>query len=282
MGHHALQRVVVRMIYDPVFARSVSADARRALKDVSLSEAEVSWLKEVDPRAFATDVHRVDRTLKAMIDEYPRSTAIIFRRDTNLQGLAAFFSEREFHEAIQNRDSLVLAFGRYLLRYAGTTETDLISVAALERMLARTRRVPSDKVVSKGDYTLSASVALHPAPYGTLGVFIELGRRLAQVSSDFAAAALSGKVGIQGLANLSSPKIEYIMGLRDPSALAGVSLEHCPEALYALLAKAERGCSREELVDIVVREDGTPEDALEIIRGLLDDGILFMRDREGA
>ena len=274
MGHHALQRVVVRMIYDPVFARSVSADARRALKDVSLSEAEVSWLKDVDPRAFATDVHRVDRTLKAMIDEYPRSTAIIFRRDTNLQGLAAFFSEREFHEAIQNRLSLAISFGDYLMRYAGRLERDLRSMADLEQNLAALQRNKTPEFFGKAEYCLHPCVSLHQAPKGTLELFVELGNRLSRVNTDLANAALSGTVKIEDLEPLEDRRFEFILAVKD-FASGGVSLERCSETLYGLLVMAQGGSSREDLIDVVLREGGTRKEAAEIIKGFLDEGLLF-------
>ena len=61
MSYHQLQRVVVRMLYDPAFVAQIFADATTALRDEDLTDQERRWLVEVDRRAYAVDPLRRTR-----------------------------------------------------------------------------------------------------------------------------------------------------------------------------------------------------------------------------
>lgn len=112
MSHQALQRVIVRMLYDPALADAVIAAPRAALAGVDLNDAELGWLTEADPRAFKTDPYRRARSLRALLEEYPVSAALSPGRP---QQLDRFFSSQRFHAAIQDRGSMATSFGDWLL-----------------------------------------------------------------------------------------------------------------------------------------------------------------------
>ena len=63
MSYHQLQRVVVRMLYDPALVAQIFADAATALRDEDLTDQERRWLVEADRRAYAVDPLRRTRTL---------------------------------------------------------------------------------------------------------------------------------------------------------------------------------------------------------------------------
>ena len=66
MSALTMQRVVVRMLFDPDFATKVYEDPMVALASEDLSDAERRLLIEPDPRAYRTDEHRASRAQTAL------------------------------------------------------------------------------------------------------------------------------------------------------------------------------------------------------------------------
>ena len=114
MSAIALQRVVVRMLFDPTFRDRVYADPMMVLSDVDLTPEERQWLITPDPRAYGVDVHRRSRALTGLLEEYPVAGALAVRCAQGLQRLYGFFAATVFHQCIQQRGSLADAFGVYL------------------------------------------------------------------------------------------------------------------------------------------------------------------------
>jgi len=262
------------MVYDPVFAATVKSNPATALKGLKFSANELGWLRATDTRAFGVDVHRRDRTLKALIDEYPRCTAIIFKRDGNLEGLAAFFEENEFHKAIQQRQHLAMAFGSYLERYAGKEEPDLVSLVVMESAIARLRRQSASEMAEDTGFILAPGAMLVKTVSGSLNLFSELSGRLAKLSTSLEEAALSGRVDIQGLPPIGTGRSESILLTAEHSGKGEVALELCPDALFRLLQCAEGGCTSKALLDCARLEGADEDEAEEILEGLVSDGIL--------
>ena len=155
MGHRTLERVYVRMLFDPAFVDAVYASAEVALADLELSEAERAGLVRVDRRAWAHDALRRYRTLRTLAEEYQASTTLLLAATRSLASLDAFFSAREFHDAVQGRGSLALAFADFMERVARErcpVAPHLGDVLRLERLRARCRRA------------LDASVSPAPLP----------------------------------------------------------------------------------------------------------------------
>ena len=138
MNHHAAERLMVRMMYDPAFAERVQSDDA-PLRAAGLGEREIGWLRKVDRRAWRHDPARRRRTLRALVEELKASSAIALAEKKRVAFLEAFFASEPFHAAVQARGSLVAAFAEYLLA-AKLSTPQLPEVIRLESELARCRR----------------------------------------------------------------------------------------------------------------------------------------------
>src|SRR5437867_3273914 len=175
MSHHHLQRVVVRMLYDPVFVAQIFADPATALGHEELTDQERRWLVEVDRRAYAVDPLRRTRTLTALIEEFPVSVHHLVQQTSHAALLEAFFSSASFHTCIQQRGSLAAAFSEYVLAAAlhrGSPGLALAPVVQIETAITRLRRQPSRPAATSpaADHLLrlAPTVVLMPAPVGML------------------------------------------------------------------------------------------------------------------
>jgi hypothetical protein len=143
MSHRTLERVFVRMLFDPAFVASVYADAERALDGLDLEPAERAQLVAVDRRAWGHDPLRRYRTLRILAEEFKASTTLVLAATRSLASLDGFFSSPEFHDSVQSRGSMAAAFAGFLERLVaerGVAEPQLADVLRLEAMLARCRR----------------------------------------------------------------------------------------------------------------------------------------------
>jgi hypothetical protein len=139
VSHHALQRLLVRMQFDPRFADEVLRAPDGALERVGLGARERGWLLAVDRRAFAHDPGKRRRALHALISELKASTAIALAETRRIAFLDGFFASQHFHVAVQQRGSLAAAFAEFLLG-AGLRTPQLAEVVRVEARLARCRR----------------------------------------------------------------------------------------------------------------------------------------------
>ncbi|MCB9761461.1 MAG: hypothetical protein H6739_16580 [Alphaproteobacteria bacterium] len=139
MSHQALQRVTVRMRFDPAFANRVYDAPAAALAGVNVTDDERGWLLAVDRRAWRTDPLLRARTLRTLFGEFKGASTLalaILRRVAILDG---FFSSMAFHGAIQQRGSLATAYAAYLRSlHLGSAHLD--AVLSLEEALAACRR----------------------------------------------------------------------------------------------------------------------------------------------
>jgi hypothetical protein len=138
MKHHAAERMMVRMMYDPALAERVQTDDA-PLRAAGLGEREISWLRKVDRRAWRHDPARRRRTLRALVEELKASSAIALAETKRVAFLEAFFTSGHFHAAVQARGSLVAAYAEFLLA-AELLTPQLPEVVRLEAELARCRR----------------------------------------------------------------------------------------------------------------------------------------------
>lgn len=244
MSHLALQRVAVRMLYDPAFQAAVYRDTATALAGVDLSADERSWIAKPDPRAWRTDSGRRARSLVAMLQEYPASVAA---SDGGIAALDAFFSSKAFHTCVQDGGSLADAFGWWLEKRGGLAG----EIAKLERAGAYLRRVRSAGVPRAGTVVKSAWIAMVGAPEGTL---------------------LAMKAASTRSASPTASKVEEnVLVVREPAG--AISMEVLPDALAALLAATP--CTRDELLAVARKLGADPGEDEEIVSGLLADGVLL-------
>lgn len=123
----ALQRVAVRMLYDPTLVARVYAGHTPA----PLTDAQADMLRAQPRGAWGTDPYRPSRTLQALIEEYPASASL-----TGARPLHRFFQGETFHGAIMDRRVLALAFGDWIAEQAGPVARFEQAIAALRRRRA--------------------------------------------------------------------------------------------------------------------------------------------------
>lgn len=242
MSHLALQRVAVRMFYDPAFQAAVYRDAATALAGVDLRADEREWIAKPDPRAWRTDTNRRTRSLVAMLEEYPASAAV---SEGGVDALDVFFSSKAFHTCVQDGGSLADAFGWWLEKRGGLAG----DIAKLERGGAYLRRVRAPGLPRPGSVVKSAWIAMVGVPEGTL---------LAMKTAALAPSA-------------SSKSEENVLVVRDTTG--AISMEVLPDALAALLAATP--CTRDELLAVARKLGADPGEDEEIVAGLLADGVLL-------
>lgn len=242
-----LQRLAVRMLYDPALVAQVYAGEPVA----GLADAERAMLTAGPRAAWGADPLRSTRTLQALLEEYPVSAAV-----TGLPPLHAFFTSDRFHDCIQSRGRIVEAFGEWLTGQAGR-------IAQLELAIARSRR---DAPPTPGCLSRAPGLVPVSLPEDTLTTWQQLRARLGSqplnvlVSKGFRPSALP------------APSPTTAHWLIERGGDGGVQLGGGSEALNKLLAAAP--APRETLEAAAVRLGASAEDAAEIIDDLLRDGLL--------
>jgi len=261
MGAVALQRVVVRMLYDPPFAGRVFT-GEDPLADAGVTDEEIRWLRAVDPRAFGLDPYRRGRSLTGLLEEFPVSSARVVRHHGGVPALDAFFGSDGFHRGMQAGRSLAAMFGEHL---AGLGPS-LAGIAGLEGAIAATRRprpVPPDR------WRLAPGVQLAAPPAGTL----------AYQAASLARLAEGGPVVAR---ILEGPPLDPPPGsetaetlLLTPCPDGTANVESLSPELHAILGAARQGCDRSAL-EAACRDAGaTPEQTVDILRGFVDSGELL-------
>jgi hypothetical protein len=269
MSHQALQRVLVRLLYDPVFAEAVALAPDSALADVPLSQAERGWLAAADPRPFRLDPLRRTRTLRALLDEYPAALALALAAPTRLD-VDAFFSSPEFHTAIQDRHALAPRFGAWLAAAAGP-HSALSAIADLEAALARLRRPELEAAPRSRDaLALSPQAALLTAPRGTSALYGELRQLLAPLAPSPVDALYLTPLDLGRVPWAPPGDLEALLIERRTDDSFDIS--ELPDALAALLAATP--APREALTALARAHGAEPPEDGEIIDDLLAEGLL--------
>lgn len=253
-----LQRLVVRMLYDPGLVAAVYAGAPVA----GLDERDRPLLTAVDRRAWGTDPYRRSRSLSALIEEYPASAALV-----GVERLDAFFSSEPFHACIQDRGSLALAFGDWLSPLAGP-------MATLERAIASVRRPRPEPRPDL--YATAAHIAPLSVPQGTLALYQDLRARL---GPNPAATLVSKTLRMEAPLRLddlrrrpTGPEPEHLLVERDDAGEVGVG--EASAALVALLEFAMKPRARAHLFTEARALGADPGEEAELIDGLCAEGLL--------
>lgn len=272
MSYATLQRVVVRMLYDPALVAAVYRGDRDALGSLDLTAPERRWLVAQDPRAYATDPHRRGRTLTALLEELPVASALVVRA-AGPTALDAFFGAARFHDAIQRRGSLAAAYAGWLQDQHGALprERRLPPVVRLEAAIAAIRRA-RPTTPSGGPLVVTATtVAAVRVDGGTLA--------FRQAAADTLAAHRAGLVG--GVLDKGARLPDRRLDPGTPEELLvertlddEVTVAEGSEALGEVL----RACASPVLRHVAlaaVRAQGAEEgEDVEILDGLIEDGLL--------
>lgn len=255
MNPRAIQRAIVRMIYDPGFLGAVYGP--RALP--GLSEPERALLQQVDRRAFTTDRFRRARAVHAIVDEYPASAAAI-----GLAALEGFLGSREFSAVLVGRGAMALAFGTWLNDQAS-------GVGRIEAAMAGLRR-PAPAPPGTGSLRCATNIAPLIVPAGSLEWYE-------------ATIAALGPEPLQGLADQQRrpglPRRSPIRKRQADEHLlielrpdGGMSLGTASEPLVRLLRFASTPRSRPMLAAEAVARGASAQEAPALLAGLIADGLL--------
>lgn len=274
MSAAALQRVVVRLLHDPSFVARVYDDPAAALADVDLTADERRWLVSTDRRRFSADPLRPRRVLRALLDEFRASSALLVQSTRRLATLEHFFGSPEFHRTIQHRGSLAGAFAAYLRTFP--LEPRALAVLALEEALAVARRgrIPSraaHRLSPDVRYVLSTHVAPLEVPAGALAVFQAVEQVLFELSLNPLAALADDGPDLLTLPALGTGAESYLAELGpDGQARLGES----SPALVALLVDARTPRPGEALLERARTLGADAAEAGPLLQGLVDDALL--------
>jgi len=255
MNPRAIQRAIVRMMYDPAFVAAVHGT--RPVP--GLGEPERVLLRQVDRRAFTTDRFRRARAVQAIVDEYPASAAAI-----GLPAVEVFLSSREFHLVLAGRGAMALAFGTWLSDQAA-------GVGRVEAAMALLRR-PEPLPAAPGRLRCASHLAPLTVPAGTLAWYEATLAWLGPVPLK----TLAGAPPRPGLPRRSPVRKreanEHLLIERRPDG--GMSLGTASEGLVRLLRHAVTARPRDAVIAEAITRGATPQEAPALLDGLLAEGLL--------
>ena len=290
MAHLALQRVMVRMLYDPRFTDRVLADPAAELRGIDLSPEEHAWLLEPDPRAWRADPERVHRSLDVLVQQFPASAGVAARAAGDPRRLLDYFASDRFHACMQAGESMALAFGDWLVERAeaGTFPDPRVTpLARLERAVVALRRSASPFAPVAGEgarYRLSPDKAVHRAPAGTADLHEAIHRFLGEAEMPLTTAALSTAIPFPGADVTAAAEEALLLELvRDdgPRGKFLVGIAEITEELESLLRFADEPRTAAALGAELRRLGAEEEEVADLLGGFVEDGTL-VPDREAA
>lgn len=272
MSATALQRVIVRMMFDPDFATAVYRNARHAIKTDEVTDEECTWLTQCDQRAYATDPHFAGRALHGLMGEYLVSGAVAVRHN---EPLHRFFSSPRLHQCIQAGDSLALAFGDWIVHERRIRDSRVSQLAKLEHALAELRRrqiAPQTQGNTSAQQQpgLSPNVQLVNVSSGTMSLFTHLKAQIESLPTNPRDVALNSTINL----NMSSLAMGREHLLLERKESSDISIEPLNAALADILGRAKSGASLETLQQTARGHGADPGEDREVIDDLIEDGLL--------
>ena len=278
MSSTALQRVIVRMLFDPKFTARVYENPSLTLDKIELTDRERSWLTEVDSRAWRIDGERPHRALEGLLQRYPVSVAlwVVDGEDERVRALLAFFHSDRFHDCIQQRKYLSEAFAHWLAETARTDVSPwLKEMIGIETEIGRTHRgfeMFGEEVTHRREGRLRVPpwVALHRGARGADDIYGALIGHIEQRPQGRSSA-------LEGLntQTLSSPEGEVPLLIE--ATAEGAQVGEIPDGLAALLSRAgtsSEGVSLSALLSLITEAGLDPNEAPAVIEGLIADHLL--------
>lgn len=245
MSTSALQRFIVRLMFDATLVRRLSHRPEQALKGVDLSDDERRWLLGSDMRAYGSDPLFAPRLLHAVVGECVVASSIALAHGGGQsRTLLPFFQSPGAHGAVQRGESLALAFADWLIsRVAAGRWRDarIAEVARLERALASLRR-PGD-----GQGALHSCANLVKTRVNTWAVYNE-GLVKLRLHGDETTAALEGRLHLEELPRLLAGSEWVLCQTTERSTHGSAGIEVLPDALAELIRIASDGASRGDLL----------------------------------
>jgi hypothetical protein len=291
MGHHTLQKLMVRMIFDEELVEEVYAAPDRALAGLDLTESERSQLLGVDRRAWRSDALRRRRRLRTLVEEFKVSTTIILAETRSLASLERFFSSQFWRRSVEERGSMGLAFAEFLLdgsRRGEWKAAQIPDVVRLEAAIAGCRRtLAREGKHEAGDLplTISDRTRVRLAPGYDVGGFqvnvIETIQRVEQYLFELslmpAMALCDDAPRLSGLPEVDGQKKVYL--LFGPGA-AGISITNLDKSDFLVLYETKRAVEIRSLLSKL--PPARSRQAQEILAEWLENGALKIADRINA
>jgi len=248
MSPQALQRFVVRMLFDPTLVDQVYDHT-----DIPGLDADSrALLIRPDRRAWGTDPYRRTRALTALLEEFPASAG-----QAGVAKLDAYFSSEIFHTVCDQRGSMALGFGSWVERLAGP-------VARLETALARVRR---PRPPAGPGIVLSPTAAVIELPAGTLDQYQALRD---QLGAHPVHTLVEGHIRPVALPDSASSQHLLVQG----SPQGDISLTVTSPVLAQLLMAAQKPLSNAALQATAEDLGAGPGESVEIISELMAEGLL--------
>ncbi|ETX03736.1 hypothetical protein [Candidatus Entotheonella palauensis] len=282
MSAIVLQRVVVRMMYDPAFRKRVYANPERTLRDVPLTPQERQWLVTPAPSAYGTDGYRSSRALTGLLEEFPVAGALAVRLPRGIQRLQQFFATPSFHQCVQERGSMAAAFGAYLGSEAfrsRKTPLESAHIARVETGIAQVRRsspplsFSTESVTAETRFGLAPWVALLTVHPDTLDRYSALLASLRQYDGSLIEAVLDTQHHLPTGPAFRGKATAYVLVSHIPGS-DGPSLESMSDDLGNLLAAVRTPRLLGEVWALVEEMGCEPQEARDVIAGLVEDRIL--------
>lgn len=285
MSYHTLQRLTVRLLFDPLFVERLYSNPDAVLEDLDLTESERSQLLSVDRRVWGHDGLRRRRTLRTLVEEFKVSTTIALAETRSIASLEAFFSSDRFHASVEQRGSMALAFAAFLsdMQNRGAIEMpQFADVLRLETVTAKCRRSAQDaQTLNEIPSTISDTARVQLAPGSDVGRFqarvIEtiqhVEQYLFEISLMPAMALCDDAPRLQGLPEIDNHRHTYL--LFTPGA-NGITLVNIGRYEYLVLYEARRPISIRQLLERAKSAGVPPQRTQRIVSNALDERTLIL------
>jgi hypothetical protein len=284
----AIQRVVVRMLFDPAFVQRVYESPDETLRGLDLDRGLVDQLLLNDRRLWNADRLRRSRALKILLDEFKTSSTLALHEVRELAFLDAFFSSDRFHAAVQRRGYMAVAFAGYLedaLAGGRLASSHLRCALTLEAAMARSRRAlrdarrgrdPAVRGLVNGARGMRRvvlpGIAAVFLPAGALELVQHVERYLFEIGQVPALALCTDAPSPDPLPALSaSDQVPYLL---EPRVGGKVDLSVVGREFALVVQACESPVDDDGLAAAMSDHGISREDALDQARQLLDGGVL--------
>jgi len=284
----ALQRVVVRMLFDPAFVQQVYESPEQTLAGLNLDPALLRQLLANDRRLWNADRLRRSRSLKILMEEFKVTTTLVLAECSSLSFLDAFFGSSFFHEAVERRRYMALAFVAYLqdaLEKRKLKSPHLAAALGMEGAMARSRRLlraarsgfdAALAPVAAGRpgkrWVVQPGVSSHGAPKGTIRLVQHIEAYLFQISQVPALALCDDVPRPEPLPELDSNSPQAF--LLEPKPGGKVDLSEIADSFAHIMAACARPVDSHELAARSAGRGIGAKEAAELAESLLGAGVL--------
>lgn len=284
MSYHTLQHLTVRLFFDEKFVKSVYEDPDNALLGLDLSKEEKAQLLAIDSRAWSYDLLRRLRTMRSLVEEFKASSTLVLAETRQLAFLDNFFSSPQFHDSIQKRGSMGLAFAEYLsekFRQKELKTPQLADVLRLESLMARCRREFQKIRVTPLPKTLKDDLRIKFVPGADVGAFQantistiqKIEKYLFEVNLMPAMVLCDDAPRLMDLPAVEIKKKSYLMCV---PAANGVSLIDIEKSDYLVLIEARSSLTIHQVIERAMASGVTKSIAQEIIVRALEEQTLHL------